>query len=1038
MNVTFLLDSGATSHIVSDESLLSSMHESNGEVYFGNNSFETVSGRGTINGSIETSIGVIQISLEDVLAVPNAKYNILSIPKAIEKGISFNFINKKEVLLKQNDVVFAITLKQHRLPCIDIEVKQIKEEVQATFIKDYGELHRSLGHPSEDKAMTYAKNYDCLKYIKVPKDFTCTECIAGKLTRKKPKFTNTKYPLGELIHADLVGPFNPEGLTGARYVLNMIEETSKALRTAFLSSKETTTVQRELYSFIKWINSCSGNTVKRLRTDQGTEFTSLSVKEMCDNLGITQEFTAGYSPEQNGTIERLNRTLIVRVRTMFLDSNLPDTLWDDIYNAAQYLYNYLPHSMLNNKTPFEVLHVEKSYRPPKPNFFKPIGCLAYSLCTKQKRKIDAPGVQKYLVGYSTRSNCYRLWDPDTNLVTPSAQVTFITDRKYSSDSSYSSTIFENMFPASCKDKPQLVERILDEKTTRRGTRYLCKWLSQDKSSKNSWETKERIQNEQAFIDWEHRDLANNCLCDTEDLDDPPNADLALRGPHGSDWKLAMQKEIDHLRDAGTWIVVPRPHKTNVISSRWVLRKKHSATNDCVFKARFVARGFSQIRGIDYDESFAPTVSRASLRIVLVLATARGMKIHQMDATNAFINSDIDRCVYIEQPSHFIEVNTTSSSHVLKLERALYGLCQSPFLWNKLLTETLTSGGFLQCHFDPCVFHRSCLQGENCLIFLIIYVDDIVICSDNDSGINYTKTLLNSKFLMKDLGLANNIIGMEIKRTRDGIVIHQSSYIKKILQDFSIDSSSIFKTPRAENESVLSLQKDEPKHSNQSFYRSMIGSILYTAVCCRPDIAYATGVCSRFVSSPSLRHGNEATRILKYLNGTSNFGLSAKFTHGKIQVSAYTDADWGGDKSDCKSTSGCIIFINQTPVVWRSSKQNCTATSTVESELIAASVACKEAIWVKRLVEELIPNLNLGPIVMNMDNMGSVAISEKQMLSKYTKHIAIKHYFIRECVNENLVIPQYIKTNDNIADVLTKALGRVKFVNNRQSMNLRQI
>lgn len=507
--------------------------------------------------------------------------------------------------------------------------------------------------------------------------------------------------------------------------------------------------------------------------------------------------------------------------------------------------------------------------------------------------------------------------------------------------------------------------------------------------------------------------------------EPLTVTQAVKSVDADQWIDAMQVEYDALIKNKTWDLVPLPPGRKSISTKWLFKIKQRADGSIDrHKARFVVRGYSQVEGIDYDETFAPVGRFGSLRVLLAIAVQEELEIHMMDVDAAFLNGIINEDIYITQPEGFI--NSKHPDHVCKLKKSLYGLKQAPRVWNSTLDNHLKRNGFNKINSDPCIYVRFDQRGR-CIIF--IYVDDLlIICAL--PLLKEIKSMFTNRFNMKDLGEATTILNMAITRDRQAgtLRLAQPGYIHDMLTFFSMNNCRTTATPL---ETSISLPKltATPADAMRLPYRQAVGKLTYAATATRPDIAFATGFISRHMSAYSTEHWAAVKRILRYLNGCENFGLLFRKSEGGLNLQGYADADWGGDKEDRKSTTGYIFLLCNAPVTWASKKQSTIAVSSTEAEYLAASQATKEALWLRKLLSECgFPQTN--PTVIFEDNQGCIALSENPVHHPRTKHFDIQHHFVREKVQSKEIVLKYCPTNKMLADFLTKSLSKDKFCSNR--------
>ena len=304
----------------------------------------------------------------------------------------------------------------------------------------------------------------------------------------------------------------------------------------------------------------------------------------------------------------------------------------------------------------------------------------------------------------------------------------------------------------------------------------------------------------------------------------------------------------------------------------------------------------------------------------------------------------------------------------------------------------------------------------------IYVDDLIITGPREEKIWKFKEEMKEKFKMTDLGLLSSYLGMEVRQTKANIFLSQRAYINHVLKVFKMDECSAIQTPM---EVHLKLQREnQGKLVNSTNFRSLIGSLRYL-MNTRPDITFCVSYLSRFMDKPSSEHLAAAKRILRYLKGTVNFGVSYKKGDRNMKITGFSDSDFAGDINDRKSTSGQIFFLGGLPITWNSVKQRVVALSTCEAEYIAASSETCQGLWISRLIKELM-SVEENLVRILVDNKSALELTRNPVHHSRSKHIDTRHHFIRDCLEEGLVKFEYVKTEDQLADLFTKSLGRVKF------------
>ncbi|GJS93190.1 retrovirus-related pol polyprotein from transposon TNT 1-94 [Tanacetum coccineum] len=391
-------------------------------------------------------------------------------------------------------------------------------------------------------------------------------------------------------------------------------------------------------------------------------------------------------------------------------------------------------------------------------------------------------------------------------------------------------------------------------------------------------------------------------------------------------------------------------------------------------------------GIDYDETCAPIARLESIRILLAYACALDFKLFQMDVKSAFLNGFINEEVYVAQPSGFIDFE--KPDHVYKLKKALYGLKQAPKAWYDRLKAFLIKHEYKMGMVDNTLFTKK--KSSNLIIFE-----------------------------MSMMGELNFFLGLQIKQMEDGIFFNQSKYIKEMLKKFGLEDSKPMKTPMS---SDTKLTKDEECESVDSTkYRGMIGSLLYLTAS-RPDIMFSVCLCARFQEAPKTSHLEAVKRIFRYIKGTTHLGLWYPKGTG-IETVVYADSDHAGDYVDRKSTSSICTFVGCCLTSWFLKKQTTLAISTTEAD-VSAGKACQQALWMKQALIDYDVRLDDVPIMC--DNKGAIDLNKNSMQHSRTKHIEIRHHFLRDNVQRGHVSIEKVPSVNNIVDILTKPLKRESF------------
>ncbi|CAM8880461.1 unnamed protein product [Rhodiola kirilowii] len=394
----------------------------------------------------------------------------------------------------------------------------------------------------------------------------------------------------------------------------------------------------------------------------------------------------------------------------------------------------------------------------------------------------------------------------------------------------------------------------------------------------------------------------------------------------------------------------------------------------------------------------------------------------MDVKSAFLNGLLNGEVYVAQPKGFEDPH--HPDHVYRLKKALYGLKQAPRAWYERLTEFLINHGHVRGGVDKTLFVK---HTRSDFIIAQIYVDDIVFGSSNQKTVDKFVEQMQSEFKMSMVGEMCYFLGLQVKQKADGIFISQSKYARNLIKKFDLAKASHKRTPVATH---VKITKDEAGTSvDQTLYRSVIGSLLYL-MASRPDIAHSVGVCARYQANPNENHLMNVKRIIRYVCGTSNYGLWYTKNTNSCLV-GYCDADWAGNAEDRKSTSGGCFFLGNNLVSWFSKKQNSISLSTTDAEYIASRSCCTQMLWMKQMLEEY--GVKQEVMMLYCDNMSAISISKNSVQHSRTKHIDIRHHFIRELVEKKTITLTHVSTEKQLADIFTKALDNLQFETLRSSL-----
>ena len=529
------------------------------------------------------------------------------------------------------------------------------------------------------------------------------------------------------------------------------------------------------------------------------------------------------------------------------------------------------------------------------------------------------------------------------------------------------------------------------------------------------------------------------IIQNDDDPEPQNTNECRQRNDLPKWREAMQAELHSLIKRDVFgPVVQTPASIKPVGNKWVFVRKRNENNDIIrYKTRLVAQGFSQRPGIDHEETYSPVMDAITFRFLISLAVSEELDMRLMDVITAYLYVSIDSDIHMKIPEGFKlpeAVSTKPRSMLsIKLQRSLYGLKQFGRMWYNRLSEYLLKEGYVNNPICPCVFIK---KSETGFAIIAIYVDDLNLVGTPEE-LTKTAEYLKKEFEMKDLGKTKFCIGLQIEHFPNGVLVHQSTYIKKILKRFNMDKAHPLSSPMVvrsldvKNDPFRPCEKGEELLGPEVPYLSAIGALMYLANCTRPDIAFSVNLLARYSSAPTRRHWKGIQHILRYLSGTTDMGLFYS-NKSKEKLLGYADAGYLSDPYKARSQTGYVFNYNETAISWRSVKQTMVATSSNHSEILAIHEASRECIWLRSMIHHIQESCGLSsvkdkPTILFEDNAACIAqIKGGYIKGDRTKHISPKFFYTHELQKNGEIDVQQIRSSDNLADLFTKALPTSTF------------
>ncbi|WJZ94464.1 hypothetical protein VitviT2T_013319 [Vitis vinifera] len=755
------------------------------------------------------------------------------------------------------------------------------------------------------------------------------------------------------------GPSPVASIGGSRYFVVFIDDYSRY--SWIFPMKSRSEILSICSNFAKMIETQFSKRIKTFRSDNALEYTQHAFQALLHSYGTVHHLTCPGTSQQNGRAERKLRHILDTVRALLLSAKIPAPFWGEAALHAVHAINRIPSAVIHNQTPYERLFGS----PPVYHHLRSFGSACFVLLqSHEHNKLESRSRLCCFLGYGETQKGYRCYDPVSHRLRVSRNVVFWEHRLFVELSHFRSSLTNS----------SVLEIFPDESLV---------------PSTNTFDPP--LDFSPDIFDASPRQVAD------EQIDDELT-------------RIAMKEELDALTKNHTWDLVPLPPGQSVVGCKWIYKIKTRSDGSVErYKARLVAKGFTQEYGIDYEETFAPVARISSVRALLAVAAARQWVLFQMDVKNAFLNGDLSEAVYMQPPPSL----SVESNKVCHLRRALYGLKQAPRAWFAKFSSTIFRLGYTASPYDSALFLRRTDKGT---ILLLLYVDDMILTGNDLSGIQELKDFLSQQFEMKDLGHLSYFLGLEITHSTDGLYITQAKYASDLLSQAGLTNSKNVDTP-VELNAHLTPSGGKPL-SNPSLHRRLVGNLVYLTVT-RPDISYVVHQVSQYLSAPRSTHYAAVLRILRYLKGTIFHGLFYS-AQSPLVLRAFSDADWAGDPTDRRSTTGYCFLLGSSLISWRSKKQTFVARSSTEAEYRALADTTSELIWLRWLLKDLgVSTSSATPLYY--DNQSVIHIAHNDVFLERTKHIEIDCHFIRYHLVHGALKLFFVSSKDQLADIFTKSL-----------------
>lgn len=737
------VDSGASAHMTSNENWIENANFTPNltEITVADSTKVPVKCSGDVRITTDRNY---DITVKNVLCIPKLSTNLLSVSELIKNGNKVVFeSNNCYIRNRKNELVATAHLTNG---VYKLNIKTTDCMLAAPALASAELWHKRLAHINSSdlnkmrngivEGVNFSTSSDTKKE-------NCVTCCEGKQTRLP--FAHSEHTSSEtlqIVHADVCGPMESNSISGSRYFLLFVDDYSKMTFIYFLKHKNE--VFQKFKEFKAMVENQQNKKIKVLRTDNGGEFCNGVMDNYLANEGIIHQKTTAYAPEQNGVCERANRTVIEKGRCLLFEAKLDKKFWAEAANTAVYLKNRSVTSSLVNKTPYELWHQRK----PDLSHIRLFGSPVMVHVPKEQRlKWDKKAEQFILVGFSENVKGYRVYDPKRNVVTLKRDI-IVMEGKQGIENTEETAIWiqdeeKNLTQRGDTETTESVEESSIESRDSVGDTNINESLASPSSGSSAHMDPEDTSINTMTDTVTPTDMAQgeiqdhgvgevvrskrerrppnrygySNICTSNNLPGAEEIDFseALNGPEAENWKLAMREELQSFEYNNAWELVDIPSDTNIVQCKWVLNKKLDVNDKVRYRARLVAKGFSQQCGIDYVDTFAPVVKHSTLRMLFALSVQWDMDITHLDVTTAFLNGHLNENIFMYLPVGF---ECKDKGKVLKLKKAIYGLKQSSLMWYERVKDCLCEMGFKMSCNEPCVFTKF---SDNIKIIVAVYI-----------------------------------------------------------------------------------------------------------------------------------------------------------------------------------------------------------------------------------------------------------------------------------------------------------------------------
>lgn len=1069
----WILDSGATSHITPNRRRFLSYTPNNDgrTILTADGKHLQIKGQGRVALRLDsTTQGMGTLTLEQVQHVPEAKFNLVSLQKIVSKGGSFDVGQDEGPRLKLPGGITLRLVERNGLYCLG---NTPPDQVLLTREADLNHWHERLGHRSKDQIKRMAQQ-QLVKGLKINlqahsgcSSKPCPACAIANLKKMTvPKVTLKRSTIpNHRVFMDMTGyymgedgkPITFQG--GTKVFMVFVDDATRRSRYYELKDKTSESFLAALQTYIAEV----GEAMVILRSDGAHEFEDGKCQEFYQQHRIKREITPANSPQYNGVAERNIQTVFRSARAMRVHAQVPIRLANYAVKYAEKIYNCMPTKGVNQeRTPHEAWTGEK----PDVSKFRVFGCQCWTAVNRaHPAKLADRAREGVFLGFPDNQKGSLIYIPATKRIVVSKDVIFdeqvfpfrSSQKQESFPQEHETIEVEEIgTEAYIADTPRLEEadeEVLRELRTvtevpRDPPEGTLPDLPHDlpepgddmapngfKESEPDSATRTRYGRtikapNQFWMTATNSTAAislaaiENEVIKARDIYEPVTYEDAMRCEDAAEWQESILREVNTLLANDTFEIVSKntvPQGRKIVKSKWVFKnKKDKSGNLLSHKTRLVAKGFTEIPGVDYFEIFHPVGQGQTFRLLVAKSAKQGRKLYHVDIKGAFLHATLDEEIYLELPKG-TGLGEGNNPVIVKLKKSLYGLKQAGRDWFLALSAVLRDIGFQQSPVDPCL-----LWHPRHDTYVMVYVDDLLISVQEEKSFKWFVSEVSKKFEVGSAEPAQWYLGIRINQQGGVITLDQRAGVEDLIHKYGMQDCNTVTTPAVPNSKLEQAKPGEPETHHP--YRSLVGALLFLSVHTRPDIQYAVNELTKHCEHPTERHWESAKRVLRYLQGTLDYQLCYRAS-ADMTLHAACDADWAcnwkGQGADAKSITGYVCWIAGGVVSAKAKRQTTVALSTCESEYVAIAAAAQEVIYLRQLLKDL-HEPQEEPTTILCDNNAARELTEKETHQQRTKHIAIRYHFVREAVRRKELVVKRIDGKDNPADLFTKPLPPITF------------